>query len=217
MNYAIEARKLANYINELGESFITYAPSNQIVYDHIGALFADIILQSGLNYSTVVKPRVDFILYHYPEAKTVNSFKKLIDQIGAENVLRWQNHVKVERVHRLVNFIKDEQIETCEDLIQYLSWQANQAKLLDLNGIGPKTLDYLMKLLNFDTIAVDRHIFGFTKLANINSDDYFTVKKIVEYAADFLEISRRSIDYSIWKYMSNKHHKKKSVQVSLFN
>lgn len=42
--------------------------------------------------------------------------------------------------------------------------------------------------------------------------DYKEVKQIVEYAADMMQIPRRTLDYSIWLYMSNN---KRAVQLEL--
>jgi thermostable 8-oxoguanine DNA glycosylase len=58
--------------------------------------------------------------------------------------------------------------------------------------------------MHVDTIAVDRHIINFLNQANISFTNYHNAKKIVEYTADILNISRRDIDYSIWNYMSEK-------------
>jgi len=104
----------------------------------------------------------------------------------------------------ILNFAKENQTNTCTDLKIALFKDTFQKEFLSLNGIGPKTLDYTMKLLNFDTVAVDRHIYSFVALANVKTNDYFETKKVVEYAADFLEISRSAIDRSIWVYMSQK-------------
>lgn len=78
MNCAKDARKLANFITDLGEEFTVFKKSNNHCYNHIGALYTDIILQSSLNYKTVVKPRVERVLALYPNANTVNKFGKLI-------------------------------------------------------------------------------------------------------------------------------------------
>ena len=67
-------------------------------------------------------------------------------------------------------------------------------------------------MLGFDTVAVDRHIRSFIESADIFCDDYFDIKEVVEYAADFMEKSRRELDYSIWSYMSRKEQK--SIQLT---
>lgn len=48
-----------------------------------------------------------------------------------------------------------------------------------------------------ESVAVDRHIYKFISDAGIIYKDYKEVKQIVEYAADMMQISRRTLDYSI--------------------
>lgn len=203
MKLASEARKLANYINKL-ESFETIYIQNEFVYNHIGALFVDITLQAGLNYKNVVLPRVQRVLLNYPEANTTIRFNKLIEQDGLEKIIKWKNEIKINRLKRLVLFALVNNINTCADFKIFLMQNKNQEEFLKLSGIGAKTIDYTLKLLNFDTVAVDRHIYSFVEMAEIKIVNYAFTKKIVEYAADFLQISRTAMDYSIWNYMSSK-------------
>lgn len=202
MNCAKEARKLATFISNL-ESFQTYHVAEGFCYNHIGALYTDIVLQAGVNYNTIVKPRVHKVLIQYPEAYTVKRFQEVIDRIGLNKVINWNHAVKLDRVQRLLQFSFDNNINNCADLKLYLMKTGNQQNLLNMNGVGPKTLDYLLKLLNFDTVAVDRHIYSFVEMADVQTKGYHPTKRIVEFAADFLQVSRASIDYSIWKFMSN--------------
>jgi len=214
MSCAREARKLANFISSL-ENFQTYHVAEKFCYDHIGALFTDIVLQAGVNYAHVVKPRVHRILIKYPEAHTVKRFKEVIDRDGLENIIYWKHNTKIERIHRLIEFSLENKLNSCADLKLYLFKSENQQNLLKLNGVGPKTLDYLLKLLNFDTVAVDRHIYSFVEMADIQTEGYHPTKRIVEFAADFLQVSRSSIDYSIWRFMSNKEPEVKAANNQL--
>ncbi|MET3878947.1 hypothetical protein [Chitinophaga sp. OAE865] len=210
MNCAKDARKLANFITDLGGEFTVFEKNNNLCYNHIGALYTDIILQSSLNYKTVVKPRVERVLSLYPNANTVNRFGKLITSEGLENIIVWKSSTKLNRIKSVLIFSQKNRINTCTDLRYYLAFPENQLKFLELNGIGPKTLDYLLKLLDFDTVAVDRHIYSFVEMAELKINDYYSTKRVVEYAADFLRISRSSLDYSIWHFMSTKTFIKKS-------
>lgn len=63
--------------------------------------------------------------------------------------------------------------------------------------------------MGVESVAVDRHVYEFVSDAGII---YKEAKQIVEYAADMMQISRRTLDYSIWLYMSNK---KRLVQLEL--
>ena len=197
------AIRLKEYINGI-DDFHFVEPEICPYRDHIGALFTDAILQAGVNYRSVVKPRVEHMLIRFPEAITVSSFSKVLNDNGIEKVLQWKNATKINRMYDLLAFCYKHTIETSSDLIRFLSYEDGEKQLKSINGIGNKTCDYVKRLLGFDTVAVDRHIRTFLEDADILFDGYFEIKEIVEFAADFMEQSRRTLDYSIWTYMSHK-------------
>lgn len=209
----IHAKQLVEYIKN--DIKLEVIPSNCCPYhNHIGALFVDIILQAGVNYKYIVAPRVNNLYANYPEVDTVWKFHQLINEKGLPMLINWKNNVKLQRIYRLIDFCVDNDIDSAYDLKTYLRNDAHKKAFLQIDGIGNKTYDYLLKLMNVDTIAVDRHIFSFLEKAGIETSDYNYSKCIVEFAADFMNISRRSIDYSIWRYMAYTQ-KEKSIQTSL--
>lgn len=203
MNYAITSRKLANFILENQLIKNGYEPDHNFEYDHFGALITDVILQSGLNYRNVVLPRVDSLLTNYPNQKSLNDFCELIEIHGLSNLINWSHHTKLDRILRLIYYFKNENINSTSELRVHLKTRINREELLSLKGIGPKTIDYLLKLLNFDTVAVDRHIYTFVTMAGIDAKNYHNTKRVVEYAADLINIPRSHLDKEIWKYMSS--------------
>lgn len=213
MNLAIEARRLADYIQELNLPS-EHETRHYNAYTHIGALYTNIILQAGLNYKTVVQPRVMHVLREYPNADTVKGFIEVVNIYGIGNVINWKHFDKIDRMLKLLDFSIEMSINTCEDLSNFLRCESNQEKFLNIKGIGNKTLDYTLKLLAFDTIAVDRHIYTFVEQAGLPVIDYTTTKKVVEFAADILDVSRSAMDYRIWLYMSNKGNRQTTIQFS---
>ena len=207
MNITSKARQLANYIAQMNPDFFIEIQPGEMQYNHVGALLTDVILQAGLNYTSIVKPRVKRVLLNYPEAYTTERFEKVVFQDGLENVIHWRHSVKINRMFELLNFLKRNNLNDCAEIKSFLLSKQNQLSLLDVHGVGYKTLDYLLKLLGFDNVAVDRHIYSFVEMANIGIVDYHYTKRVVEYAADFLEIRRTSLDYSIWYFMSQKDKK----------
>lgn len=197
------SRHLVQYIKSVEDLKWAYKKRNS-EYDHIGALFTDIILQAGLNYNSVVKPRVNRVMHTFPQANNLQNLQLVIEQHSIEEVIKWSHPVKIERFLDLLNFCEKREINSCSDLKIFLRNNDNRILFLSVKGLGPKTLDYTMKLLDFDTIAVDRHIIGFLELAGLKHKDYEITKKTFEFAADLLEISRSSLDETIWYYMSTK-------------
>lgn len=64
----------------------------------------------------------------------------------------------------------------------------------------------------FTLLEEGRQKCKFVSDAGIIYKNYKEAKQIVEYAADMMQISRRTLDYSIWLYMSNKN---RGVQLEL--
>ena len=164
------SRHLVQYIKSVEDLELSYKKRIS-GYTHIGALFTDIILQAGLNYNTVVKPRVNRVLYDFPQANNLKDLRLVIEQHSLEKVIKWSHPVKIERFIELLDFCTKNEINTCADLKTFLRKSDNRNLFLSVKGLGPKTLDYTMKLLDFDTIAVDRHIIGFLELAGLKHNN----------------------------------------------
>src|ERR1700739_2726243 len=68
------AQILLNYLEPLELFvFLDYHDGN---YDHMGATISDSILQAGLTYESVVRPRIKHIRANYPEGRTTSAFLK---------------------------------------------------------------------------------------------------------------------------------------------
>jgi len=63
-------------------------------------------------------------------------------------------------------------------------------------------MDYLKMLVGIPAIAVDRHIRTFVARAGFVSNNYTEIRRIVEQAADKLEIHHSNLDYAIWAHVS---------------
>lgn len=172
------------------------------VCHHMGAVLADSVLQAGLNYVKVVRPRIASILRTFPHATTVNILIEVIEREGSSKFLHWEHREKVSRFDSLVAFLAEAEIESTCELGEALRDENFRTDIRHVRGVGPKTVDYMACLVGVDCIAVDRHIRGFAEFAGLEDESYNYLRDVFSYAADLLSISRREFDASIWHYQS---------------
>lgn len=196
----IAARQLADFACEAG--ITDFRPTQRKSCDHLGAVIADSTLQAGLNYRTVVRPRVERIVTEFDTACDLSGLTSTLEQHGAENFLGWQHPTKVRRFEAIVEFFVDADVSDTTKLRRLLASDQFQLEMMTINGVGPKTVDYLGCLIGLDFVAIDRHVFSFSKAAGVPDLDYFCLRKVVTFAADLLEVSRRDFDSWIWNYMT---------------
>ena len=78
----------------------------------------------------------------------------------------------------------------------------NPKLLVELRGVGPKTVDYLKMLVGLPDLAVDRHIRLLVSRAGLSYTRYEDIKNVVGLAADELGIRRDTFDKAIWAFFS---------------
>ena len=195
-----DARTLADKVIAMGVLEATRPPRTQQV--HIGALLSDAVLQPGLNYRTVVAPRVNRVVRLFPEAVCLLAFSGILLRHGPNYVLNWKHHEKPRRLTEIVRVLGEESIESAHDLASWLGSETNVAKLLHIRGVGPKTVDYMAILAGADGVAIDRHIESFLEAAGIAPKDYADARRIVCLTADLLGVSRGTLDQALWETCS---------------
>ncbi len=203
------ARRVADYAVSSG--VLKFRVSCRPVCCHMGAVLADSVLQAGVSYATIVRPRLQSILKVYPHASTTSLLKHVIVRDGSSAFLQWTHHEKVSRFEDLVVFMAEAQIENTFELSVALRSKAFRSALRKLRGIGPKTVDYMACLVGVDCVAIDRHIRSFAESAGLVDDDYDYLRDVFSFAADLLSISRRDFDARIWRHQS----KQSDYQLSL--
>lgn len=174
-------------------------------YNHMGATIVDSILQAGLNYNNVVYPRVKDLLVKYPAYKTTTDFLILINSIPLRELVRINNKSKLWAIFCLSWLLFNNGIQTEEDAAVWLRKEDNSQLLLEIEGIGYKTVDYFKGLVGHnDSIAIDRHLFGFLKLAGIEYRDYKEAHEIYCQSSQILKCNPCKLDKAVWKYMTAK-------------
>lgn len=173
-------------------------------YDHMGAVIVDAVLQAGMNYQRVVEPRVKAIRADHPEARTATGFLELLRRVGPEQLLSWRNKRKMTLVLRMTELLAQDHVDTVDDLKLWLSHPENLKRLRDLSGVGDKTVDYIQALVGIPAVAIDVHLSRLLAQAGIRATGYGSARAIIEQAADRMGVNRTVLDYSLWKFMSER-------------
>jgi hypothetical protein len=205
------ARVLARFITKLGG--FPYERRNVACYAHMGATICDAILQAGLNYRTVVAPRVRAILRRWPSANTTSSFRRLLQRYEIARVIDWRDVEKPRRIVELTEFCYEQSLETETCLQIWLVDDNNAHSLLNVRGVGPKTVDYLKTLVGLPAVAVDRHLRAFVSWAGLDLGDYEEISTVVGLTADLLGVHRGSLDHAIWSYVSNSRTARRPIRI----
>ena len=96
MDTVIAADTLVRYIRSLSDFQLLNELDGQ--YDHMGATISDAMLQAGLKYETVVKPRVWRVREQYPEANTTSGFTHCLATVRPAVMLNWTGVEKLDRI-----------------------------------------------------------------------------------------------------------------------
>lgn len=196
----LAARRVADFAE--AEGALEAAPMLRPTLEHMGAVVADAVLQAGINYASVVRPRVLAILQNHPKANRVSALAKLVEGRQVAAFLSWEHPTKVDRFEQLVLFLARSSVETSQDLRAHLGRSEFRVSLRTVSGVGPKTVDYLACLVGMDSIAVDRHVRAYAFRAGVHSLDYDFLREVFCSAADLLSLSRRVFDAWVWRHES---------------
>jgi hypothetical protein len=197
-----EVELLVEYIRSRPEfEIVTELDGN---YGHMGAALTDAVLQAGVNYKFVVRPRVHRLLTEYPQATTTSDFLRLLGAEGHQGLLSWKGGRKIDTLLELARLLASEGVETEDDFRTWSAEPENRKRLRRIKGIKDKTLDYIEILLGGQSVAVDRHLYRFLAEAGVPTSGYADAHTLIRDAAGVLGISASLLDHSIWKYMSER-------------
>lgn len=128
---------------------------------------------------------------------------ELLRSIPAVTFLNWKGAERADRFISILHLLQSEQVESESDLKTWLTKDANLKKLIAINGVGPKTVDYLKIMVGLQSIAIDRRLLKFFDMAGIEiyPADYNRARDILKEAAGLLSVPDADLDHSIWKYM----------------
>ena len=196
-----EVQKLVNYIIFKQSEFNPI--TQKTPYYHMGATITDAILQAGMNYKSVVYPRVEKLLTNYSDYRSTCDFIILFKTEPLKKIINWANDEKLKRIENLTWFLFERGINNEDELSLWLTEEENVTNLRKIKGIGPKTIDYLKMLSGTQAIPIDRHLFKFLELAGIFTSKYEYANKLYSNAAEALKLRKTELDSKIWSYMTS--------------
>ncbi|MCD6327824.1 hypothetical protein J7M28_09755 [bacterium] len=170
--------------------------------DHLGAIVVDAVLQAGINYKTVVRPRVERLRDEYPEARTTSGFLALIDRVCLSDLIEWKGQTKLSTIAEVLNLLKQEQVETRSQLKLWLLQFGSTSRLTQIKGIGEMTADYLKMLAGIEVCAADSLTMGFMRQAGIEPKSYDEARDILCRASRMMDVHPVALGFSIWEYMA---------------
>lgn len=171
-------------------------------YCNMVATIADAILQAGMNYEKVVYPRIKYILQTFKEYKTTCDFLILMQCLPLEEIIHLKNKRKQKTIIDLTWYLYGKRIETENDLSNWFNSSNKESELIEIFGIGNKTVDYLKLLSGNQAIPIDRHVYKLLNMANVNAKCYHNASRIMKAVANNIGISERTLDRSVWNYFS---------------
>lgn len=177
---------------------------------HVGAVLADTCLQAGLNYETVVVPRVKRFLAAYPEASTVSALRALLQTKEPAELLGLQNERKGKTFRALTALLEAEGVESADELRTWLANAATREKLLAVFGVGIKSAAYLRLLMGLPSIAIDVHLRRAAEGVGVRrSDD--DLERLFTDAAAREGVPLSVLDGSLWQDGSDKANRRRAT------
>ena len=167
-------------------------------YAHMGAVLCDAGLQAGLNYQAVVAPRIERLVHHWPTSTTTRAFQRKARRYGLVDVLRWRDPLKLARIDAMAELFASHDVDTCQDARRWLRTATAEMRLLDIHGVGLKTVDYLRILVGISELAVDRHIRAFANSAGVTGND-LAIKGQLVRAASRCGLALDHADELLWR------------------
>jgi thermostable 8-oxoguanine DNA glycosylase len=156
-----------------------------------------------MNYKTVVLPRVNRILDRYPNYTSIDYFISDLDENTIQEILMWKGVTRQRRFFKLATFLYDQDVYTSQELKSWISIDTNQEHLLQIEGIGPKSIDYLSLLVGNSAIPIDRHLCNFAVMSGVTNTTYSYLSELYKQVCDFLRIEYHKLDCIIWNFMNS--------------
>ena len=175
---------------------------------HVGAVLAEAALQAGLNYESVVVPRVKRFVKEYPAAASVSGLAALLGSGDIAVVLGINNARKCRTFSDLAHLLTAEGVETADQLRTWIERSDSRSKLLRVPGVGVKTAAYIRLLLGLPAIAIDVHLRrAASEVGVVCSDE--ELERLYTLAAVHAGVALAELDGSLWQQGADQSKKRR--------
>lgn len=198
LNIKSEVDKVGKISQQLFNNKNLYSKS-QLPYDNLLLVLVDSILQQGMNYNNFVKPRVTKLKQNtllLNQFKNIDSNKEVI-----EYILQTKNNRKILALKEIIMILHNKSIYTFKEFFLWIKLKVNQNLLLSINGIGDKTLDYLLNLVGYDSMPIDRHVYNFLHICGYKTNKYEYASEIFENISKHYGFNKSTLDKEVWQFM----------------
>jgi hypothetical protein len=179
-----------------------------VPFGHMGATLADAVLQEGLTTGSGPAPAAQRLRRAYPTARTTSAFSVLLESAEPSELWGAGDARKVRALEALVQLFLDEQVETEDDLRDWLDREGSKRRLSLTASFGERAFQYLRFLSGAaDAIAVDRWFWRVLDGSGVRTYGFHDGLGLYEEAAAILGVSLPTLQYSLWRHGTSRRWK----------
>ena len=172
------------------------------------------VISQGLNYETTVSPKLVDFKKNRPDVKSVRQLADLMASYTTPlEFLKEEVDVghrgKAGAIDGLVKYFCGliEASPTTPEEETLKQWaitaEPDDYKKLNIKGVGIATLQWLRILFGADTSKPDVHVMNFINETIEQKLSKIDCILLIEGVASYLKVSERTVDHTIWKFMSS--------------
>ncbi|MFB7277245.1 hypothetical protein ACFCZV_09065 [Streptomyces hydrogenans] len=168
----------------------------------MGAVICDASFQARRKYASTILPRLLQLQAAWPDAVTVRGFQARLATDDLAVAMNFNSPGRVATAHALTHLLAARGVDTRDDLRAWLDHQDNRAALRAVQGVGPKTVDYIGNLVGRSQVAVDVHLYRFAEDAGLPKLSYEQLRAVYEEVAEALGHDDAALEHAVWRFKS---------------
>ncbi|MEU1456837.1 hypothetical protein [Streptomyces avermitilis] len=171
-------------------------------WTHMGAVICDASFQARRKYQSTIWPRLLQLQAAWPDAATVSGFQARLAAEDLAVAMNFRSPRRVATAHGITGLLAANGVDTRNDLRAWLDHEASRTALLAVEGVGPKTVDYIGNLVGRSQVAVDVHLRNFAADAGVSGLKYEQLRAAYEETAVLLGHEPGGLEHAVWRFRS---------------